>query len=92
MKLIIQIPCYNEEATLAETVRDLPQTLLGVDQIEYLVIDDGSADRTVEVAQALGVQHIVRHRQNRGLAAAFTTGLEAALAAGADIIVNTDAR
>lgn len=91
MKLIIQIPCYNEEATLPQTVRDLPTTLAGVDEVELLVVDDGSQDRTVEVAQELGVTHIVRHTRNRGLAAAFQTGLEGALAAGADIIVNTDA-
>ena len=90
-KLIIQIPCYNEEATLPQTLRDLPAALPGVDVIEYLIVDDGSADRTVETAQRHGVHHIIRHRRNRGLAAAFTTGLEAALAAGADIIVNTDA-
>jgi len=91
VKLIIQIPCYNEEATLALTLADLPRSLPGVDLIEYLVVDDGSADHTVQVARELGVHHIVRHRRNRGLAAAFTTGLDAALAAGADIIVNTDA-
>ncbi len=90
MKLIIQIPCYNEEATLPATLRDLPRTLPGVDEIEILVVDDGSTDRTVEVAQTLGVRHIVRHKGNRGLAAAFLAGLEAALAAGADLIVNTD--
>ncbi len=90
MKLIIQIPCYNEEATLPATVRDLPQSLPGIDVIELLVIDDGSTDRTAEVARALGVHHIVSFRQNQGLAAAFQAGLEAALAAGADIIVNTD--
>ncbi|MCX7707465.1 MAG: glycosyltransferase family 2 protein [Anaerolineae bacterium] len=91
MKLIIQIPCYNEEATLPLTLADLPRALPGVDEIEVLVVDDGSRDRTAEVARELGVAHIVRHKRNRGLAAAFQTGLEAALAAGADIIVNTDA-
>jgi len=91
MKLLIQIPCYNEEAILPQTVHDLPRALPGVDVIEYLVVDDGSSDRTVEVARELGVQHIARHTRNRGLAAAFQTGLDAALAAGADIIVNTDA-
>lgn len=90
-KLIIQIPCYNEEATLPQTLRDLPAALPGIDTIEYLIVDDGSADRTIETARNLGVHHIVRHTRNRGLAAAFTTGLDAALAAGADIIVNTDA-
>jgi glycosyltransferase involved in cell wall biosynthesis len=91
MKLIIQIPCYNEETTLPQTIRDLPCTLPGVDEIEYLVVDDGSTDRTVEVARELGVHHIVRFKQHQGLACAFPAGLEAALQAGADIIVNTDA-
>jgi len=91
MKLIIQIPCYNEESTLPETVGDLPRALPGIDQIEVLVVDDGSTDRTVEVARELGVQHIVHLKRNCGLAAAFAAGLEAALAASADIIVNTDA-
>jgi glycosyltransferase involved in cell wall biosynthesis len=90
VKLIIQIPCYNEEATLPATLRDLPRTLPGIDQIELLVIDDGSTDRTAQVARDSGVQYVIRHKTNRGLAAAFVTGLEAALAAGADIIVNTD--
>jgi glycosyltransferase involved in cell wall biosynthesis len=90
VKLIIQIPCYNEETTLPLTLQDLPRTLPGVDLIEYLVVDDGSTDRTVQLARELGIQHIVCHKSNRGLAAAFVTGLEAALAAGADIIVNTD--
>jgi glycosyltransferase involved in cell wall biosynthesis len=91
VKLIIQIPCYNEEQTLPLTITDLPRSLPGIDAIEYLVVDDGSHDRTVEVARQLGVQHIVQHRHNRGLAAAFQTGLDAALGAGADFIVNTDA-
>ncbi|MCL6432449.1 MAG: glycosyltransferase family 2 protein [Anaerolineae bacterium] len=91
MKLIIQIPCYNEELTLPKTLRDLPRRLPGMDEIEFLVVDDGSSDRTAEVARELGVQHIVRFARNRGLAAAFVAGLEAALKAGADIIVNTDA-
>lgn len=90
MKLIIQIPCYNEEATLPATVRDLPRSLPGIDVIEWLVIDDGSTDRTAAVARELGVHHILSFQQNQGLAAAFQAGLEAALAAGADIIVNTD--
>ncbi len=90
MRLIIQIPCYNEEATLPATLRDLPRIVAGVDQIEFLVVDDGSTDRTAQVARELGVQHVVCHKANRGLAAAFVTGLEAALAAGADLIVNTD--
>ena len=91
VKLVIQIPCYNEEATLPQTVRDLPRALPGVDVIEYLVVDDGSTDRTAEVARELGVHHIVRLKQNCGLASAFVVGLEAALQFGADVIVNTDA-
>ncbi len=90
MKLIIQIPCFNEEETLPATLRDLPRHIPQIDQIETLVIDDGSTDRTVEVARQHGVHHIVSHPTNKGLAAAFKTGLEAALERGADIIVNTD--
>src|SRR5574341_36508 len=91
MKLIIQIPCYNEEATLPLTVQDLPDRIPNVDCVELLVIDDGSADGTIRVAQTLGVHHIVRLPRHVGLAAAFAAGLEASLARGADIIVNTDA-
>ncbi len=91
MKLIIQIPCFNEEKTLAVTVADLPTQLPGIDVIEYLVIDDGSRDRTRDVARQCGVHHIVGFRQNRGLARGFMLGLQAALERGADIIVNTDA-
>src|SRR5574341_1214000 len=91
MKLIIQIPCYNEEATLPLTVQDLPDRIPNVDCVELLVIDDGSADGTIRVAQTLGVHHIVRLPRHVGLAAAFAAGLEAALRLGADIIVNTDA-
>lgn len=90
-KLVIQIPCYNEEATLPQTVQDLPRSLPGVDEIEYLVIDDGSTDHTAEVARELGIHHIVRLKQNRGLAHAFVVGLETALLVGADVVVNTDA-
>lgn len=90
-KLIIQIPCYNEEATLGVTLAELPRTLPGVDTIEWLVIDDGSRDRTAEVAKACGVDRIVRLPYNQGLAKAFMAGLDACLHAGADIIVNTDA-
>lgn len=90
MKLIIQIPCFNEEATLPLTIRDLPQHIEGIDRIELLVIDDGSSDRTAEVARQLGVQHIVQLPRNTGLAHAFSVGLETALQLGADIIVNTD--
>jgi glycosyltransferase involved in cell wall biosynthesis len=91
MKLIIQIPCLNEEETLPETVADLPTEIPGVDTIEVLVIDDGSTDRTAEVARSLGIDHVIRHQDNLGLAAAFQTGLNASIQAGADIIVNTDA-
>jgi glycosyltransferase involved in cell wall biosynthesis len=91
IKLIIQIPCFNEEQTLPETIADLPRHVAGVDIVEWLVIDDGSSDRTAELARELGVDHVVRHPRNRGLAAAFMTGLDAALEAGADVIVNTDA-
>lgn len=90
MKVIVQIPCLNEEATLPEVLRDIPRSIPGVDVIETLVIDDGSTDRTVEVAHQLGVNHVVRHNGNKGLAAAFQTGLDACLRLGADIIVNTD--
>ena len=90
-KLVIQIPCYNETVTLPQTVQDLPRSLPGVDEIEYLVIDDGSTDHTAQVARELGVHHIIQLKQNRGLANAFVVGLETALQAGADIIVNTDA-
>ncbi len=91
MKLIIQIPCFNEETTLEQTLQDLPKTIPGIDCLEVLVINDGSTDRTAEVAEAWGVDHLLHFSGNRGLAAAFRAGIEAALAAGADIIVNTDA-
>lgn len=90
-KLIIQIPCLNESGTLASTIAALPRHIAGIDVIEILVIDDGSSDGTAEVARKSGVQHIIRHRRNRGLAIAFQSGMDAALAAGADVIVNTDA-
>jgi glycosyltransferase involved in cell wall biosynthesis len=91
MKLIIQIPCFEEEQTLPATLAELPREVPGVDEVEWLVIDDGSSDRTVEVARAGGVDHIVRLTNNKGLAAAFQAGLDACLKLGADIIVNTDA-
>jgi len=91
MKLIVQIPCLNEEETLPSTLADLPRSLDGFDEVEWLVIDDGSTDRTVEVAREHGVEHIVRLPNNKGLAAAFQAGLDAALKLGADVIVNTDA-
>lgn len=91
MKLIIQIPCYNEAGTLAETVNALPKSIEGISTIETLVIDDGSTDNTLALAHDLGVNHTVRIPRNRGLANAFTTGLEEAVKRGADIVVNTDA-
>ncbi len=91
MKLIIQIPCYNEEQTLPQTLAALPRQLPGIDTIQWLIIDDGSQDRTIEVAQEHGVDHIVRYHKNLGLAKAFMNGLEACIDHGADIIVNTDA-
>ena len=91
MKLIIQIPCLNEEATLPQTIADLPRRVDGFDAVELLVVDDGSTDRTVEVARKCGVEHIVRLPSNRGLASAFQAGLDACLKLGADAIVNTDA-
>ena len=91
MKLIIQIPCLNEEATLPATIADLPRRIEGIDEVELLVIDDGSTDRTVEVAREHGVEHIVRLTNNKGLAAGFQAGLDACLKLGADIVVNTDA-
>src|ERR671919_163917 len=91
MKLIIQIPCKDEEAQLPGTLAELPREVLGVDEVEWLVVDDGSTDRTVEVARAHGVDHIVRLTNNKGLAAAFEAGLDASLKLGADIVVNTDA-
>ncbi len=91
MKLIIQIPCYNEEETLPITLQDLPRSLPGIDSVEWLVIDDGSTDRTVEVARKHGVDHIVSNSRNCGLAKTFMRGIHSALDLGADIIVNTDA-
>lgn len=91
MKLIVQIPCYNEEGSLPATLAAIPREVPGVDRVEVLVIDDGSRDGTVEVARRLGVEHVVSHPVNRGLAQAFQTGLDAALRLGADVVVNTDA-
>jgi len=90
MKLIIQIPCYNEEKTLEAVISDLPEKIPHIDTIETLIIDDGSTDRTVEKARALGVDHIVALKTHRGLAGAFAAGIEYALDQGADIILNTD--
>lgn len=91
MKLIIQIPCYNEEKTLPETIADLPLKIPGIDEIEYLIINDGSTDNTVETARKCRVHHIITYAKNKGLAGAFMTGIDACLRLGADIIVNTDA-
>lgn len=90
MKLIVQIPCLNEEETLPQTVRDIPRQIDGIDVVEILIVDDGSTDRTVAVARELGVDHIVMNTNNKGLAASFRIGLDACLRLGADIIVNTD--
>ncbi|MGB5584186.1 MAG: glycosyltransferase family 2 protein, partial [Gammaproteobacteria bacterium] len=91
MKLIIQIPCFNEAETLAITLADLPREVPGFDQVEWLIIDDGSTDDTVKVALDNGVDHVVRHPRNQGLAQGFMNGLDACLSHGADVIVNTDA-
>ena len=91
MKLMIQIPCYNEAETLEIALNDLPKQIDGIDEIEYLIINDGSMDNTVEVAKKWGVHHVVNFKQNKGLAKGFMAGLDACLRNGADIIVNTDA-
>ena len=91
MKLIIQIPCFNEAETLEIALNDLPKQIDGIDEIEYLIIDDGCTDNTVEVAKSWGVHHVVSFVQNKGLAKGFMAGLDACLRSGADIIVNTDA-
>jgi glycosyltransferase involved in cell wall biosynthesis len=91
MKLIVQIPCLNEESTLPATIAAIPREIAGIDEIELLVVDDGSTDRTVEVARENGVEHVVRLTNHKGLAAAFQGGLDACLKLGADIVVNTDA-
>lgn len=90
MKLIVQIPCYNEEETLPATYHDIPKEIEGVDSVEIMIIDDGSTDRTIEVAKELGVDHIIVNKNNRGLARTFRTGINACLHLGADIVVNTD--
>lgn len=91
MKLIIQVPCYNEEKTLELAYNDLPRHIDGIDTIEYLIINDGSKDKTVQRARELGFHHVVSFRRNKGLARGFMAGLDACLRLGADIIVNTDA-
>ena len=91
MKLIIQIPCYNEAETLEVALNDLPKQIDGIDEIEYLIINDGSKDNTVEVAKNWGVHYVVNFKCNKGLAKGFMAGLDACLRQGADIIVNTDA-
>src|ERR1700735_3543171 len=91
MKLIIKIPCCNEQDQLPETLSHLPRQIDGFDAVEWLIIDDGSTDRTIEVARRAGVDHVVRLTNNKGLAAAFQAGLDAGLKLGADVIVNTDA-
>jgi len=91
MKLIIQIPCLDEERTLPATLADLPRAVEGFDAVEWLIVDDGSTDGTVEVARAHGVDHVVRLTNNKGLAAGFQAGLDACLKLGADVVVNTDA-
>jgi len=91
MKLIIQIPCLNEELTLPATIAELPRSIEGIEEIEVLIVDDGSTDRTIEVAREQGVEHVVRLTNNKGLAAGFQAGLDACLKLGADVVVNTDA-
>ena len=90
MKLIIQIPCLNEEATLPATLELIPREIKGIDQVEILIIDDGCTDRTVEIARKLGVHHVLSFTGNRGLGHAFAAGIDYCLNHGADIIVNTD--
>jgi len=91
MKLIVQIPCLNEEETLPQTIADIPREIEGIDEVEILVIDDGSSDRTIEVAREAGAEHVISFAQNRGLASAWSAGMDEALRLGADVIVNTDA-
>ena len=91
MKLIVQIPCFNEAEQLPATLADLPREVAGFDVVEWLIVDDGSTDETIGVARAHGVDHVVRLTNNKGLAAGFQAGLDACLKLGADVVVNTDA-
>jgi glycosyltransferase involved in cell wall biosynthesis len=91
MKLIIQIPCYNEAATLPITLKELPRQVEGFSKVEWLIINDGSVDETIDVAKKHGVDHIVSFKKNRGLAEVFKAGIDACIHLGADVIVNTDA-
>jgi glycosyltransferase involved in cell wall biosynthesis len=90
MKLIVQIPCLNEEQTLPLVLGTIPKKIKGIDTIETMIIDDGSTDRTIDVAKKLGVDHIIKHQRNKGLAFSFSDGIHKSLEFGADIIVNTD--
>jgi glycosyltransferase involved in cell wall biosynthesis len=90
MKLIIQIPCFNEEKTLHLVLSELPKSIEGIDEIETMIIDDGSSDKTIEIANKFKVDYIIKHRGNKGLGNAFKSGIEKALIEGADIVVNTD--
>lgn len=90
MKLIVQIPCFNEETTLPAVIADIPRHIEGIDSVEILIIDDGSTDRTAEIACRCGADHVIHHTRNQGLARTFRTGIDACLRLGADIIVNTD--
>src|SRR3989344_3287708 len=91
MKLVVNIPCLNEEYTIPLVIKDIPKQIPGIDKIEIQIVDDGSTDRTVEVAKKLGVDRVIIHKTNRGLGNAFKNGMQVALEAGADIFVNTDA-
>ena len=91
LKLVINIPCYNEEETLPLVLKELPKKIEGIDKIEVQVVDDGSIDKTVEVAQKFGVARIIRHKKNKGLGSSFKDGMQTALENGANIFVNTDA-
>ena len=90
MRLVVQVPCLNEEETLPAVLSSIPTSIPGIDEILVLIIDDGSTDRTIEVAQEHGVTHFVRHARNRGLGRSFHDGVQRALELGADIVVNTD--